>query len=164
MSKRYVVRVERSGRWWAISVRGVRGAFGQTRRLDQWERMAREAVAGLLDVDPESFDLVLDLHLPTGIRSVIRAAERARSNAEDADERAAAETSRAATTLVGREGMSVRDAGELLGLSHQRIAQLVSQADRNSPQHANARAPSPPTRARAGRRRSVTRALVPARD
>lgn len=43
--------VERSGRWWVITVPEVEGAVTQARRLDQVPHMAADAVAVLLDID-----------------------------------------------------------------------------------------------------------------
>ena len=53
-----------SGDWWAISVPEVKGAFSQARRLDQVEGMAREAIALILDVDRQSFDIEVLPDLP----------------------------------------------------------------------------------------------------
>lgn len=57
----YTARCVRSGKWWAIEVPEVRGAHSQARRLDQVEAQARDAVALLLDVPPDSFDM--DVHV-----------------------------------------------------------------------------------------------------
>lgn len=64
MRQHYRVRAERSGRWWAIEVPGVPNAVSQARRIDQLEDMAREVVALLLEVDPDSFDLDIELVSP----------------------------------------------------------------------------------------------------
>ncbi|SBT51113.1 type II toxin-antitoxin system HicB family antitoxin [Micromonospora auratinigra] len=55
----YTASCVRSDGWWAISVPEVEGVFSQARRLDQVEAMAREAIALMLDVDPQSFDITV---------------------------------------------------------------------------------------------------------
>ncbi|MGN9774624.1 hypothetical protein ACTMS0_02395 [Micromonospora sp. H33] len=42
----------------------IKGLFSQARRLDQVEEMAREAVALMLDIDPNSFDIDVQPDLP----------------------------------------------------------------------------------------------------
>jgi hypothetical protein len=122
--KQYTVHARRVGKWWALDADGVAGAHSQVRRIDQAEGMAREAIAGVLDVAPDSFDVVVAPVVPAAVRALVDEATRARSEAAHAQDSAAQLTRRAAERLV-EEGLTVRDAGVLLGVSHQRIAQLV---------------------------------------
>jgi hypothetical protein len=122
--KRYAVRARRVGKWWALDVDGVAGAHTQVRRIDQAEEMAREAIAGVLDIAPDSFEVILAPVVPSAVRDLVDEAVQARSEAVQAQDAAAQLTQRAAERLV-QEGLTVRDAGALLGVSHQRIAQLV---------------------------------------
>ena len=55
----YIATARRSGDWWAIEVPGVQGVHSQAKRLDQVESMAREAIALMLDVPEDSFDVIL---------------------------------------------------------------------------------------------------------
>ena len=122
--KRYRVRARRSGGWWALDVKGVHGVHTQVRRIDQAEEMARDAIAGVLDVAPDSFDVAVVPEMPDTVRAIVEQATVARSQAAQAQDAAAHLTREAARRLV-EEGLTVRDAGALLGVSHQRIAQLV---------------------------------------
>lgn len=122
--KRYTVRARRVGGWWALDVEGVRGAHTQVRRIDQAEEMAREAIAGILDVAQTAFEVVVAPEVPADARTAVIQASRARLEAAQAQEAAAKLTQEAARRLV-ETGLTVRDAGMLLGVSHQRIAQLV---------------------------------------
>lgn len=122
--KRYTVRARRIGNWWALDVDGVRGAHTQVRRIDQAEEMAREAIAGVLDIAPGTFAIVVAAEVPSAVRTMVDQATKARSKAAQAQDAAAQLTRDAARRLV-EEGLTVRDAGALLGVSHQRIAQLV---------------------------------------
>jgi hypothetical protein len=122
--KRYSVHARRVGAWWALDVEGVPGAHTQVRRLDQAEGMARDAVAGVLDIAPDAFEVVVTPVIPEPIREIVDQATTARSRAAEAQDVAGQLTRQAARRLV-EEGLTVRDAGVLLGVSHQRIAQLL---------------------------------------
>ena len=122
--KRFTVRARRSGRWWALDAQGLRGVHSQVRRIDQAEEMARDAIAGVLDIAPDSFEVVVVPEVPNAVRAIVEEATAARSQAARAQDEAAHLTREAARRLV-EEGLTVRDAGALLGVSHQRIAQLV---------------------------------------
>ncbi len=125
--KRYIVRARRIGGWWALDVDGAPGVHTQVRRIDQAEQMAREAIAGVLDIASGSFEVVLVPEMPAPLRTIVEQATTARSQATHAQDTAAQLTRDAARRLV-QEGLTVRDAGALLGVSHQRIAQLVRNA------------------------------------
>ncbi|MBA2607426.1 MAG: hypothetical protein H0U92_00635 [Actinobacteria bacterium] len=123
----YRVQAVRSGKWWALSSPDVDGFFSQVRRLDQYEEMSRDAIALLLDVGESSFDVALD-ELVLGDPALDRAAAESRASratAEHAAEVATAATTKAARALV-KGGLSVREAGQVLGLSFQRVSQLTA--------------------------------------
>jgi len=122
--RQFTVRARRVGGWWALDVEGTPGAHTQVRRIDQAEEMAREAIAGVLQVAPDSFEVVVAPEIPAPVRALVDRATSARTRATQAQDTAAQLTRDAARRLVD-EGLTVRDAGALLGVSHQRIAQLV---------------------------------------
>ena len=124
MNGTYKVICERSGGWWAIRVQELPGVFTQVRRLDQVEAMARDAIAMFERRKADSFDIEIVAVPPSGTTRVVTRARRARADAEEAQSVASEATIAAAVTLV-RGGLSVRDVGVLLGLSHQRIAQMI---------------------------------------
>jgi DNA-directed RNA polymerase specialized sigma24 family protein len=108
----------RSGGWWAIRVPEIDGLFTQARRLDQVPAMVIDAAA-LLGVAVDDVTVVADLDIP-----VVSEAIEARRVADAA----AAEASSAMRQAVARlraEGLTVRDVGALLGVSSQRVSQLV---------------------------------------
>jgi hypothetical protein len=125
--KRYTVRARRVGSWWALDVEGLRGVHTQVRRIDQAEEMVRDAIAGVRDITPNSFEILLAPEVPAALRTMLDEATKARSQAAEAQDAAAQLTRDAARRLVD-EGLTVRDAGVLLGVSHQRIAQLVRES------------------------------------
>lgn len=122
--KKYAVRAQRVGAWWALDVGGLPGVHTQVKRLDQAAGMARDAIAGVLDVAPDAFEVDVVPVIPGPIREIVHQATTARSQAARAQDAAAQLTRLAARRLV-EEGLTVRDAGVLLGISHQRIAQLL---------------------------------------
>lgn len=121
----YRVVAERSGDWWAISVPEIRGVFTQAKRLEQVEGMARDAVALMLDVPAESFDLELEPHVASAIDvtvdEAVAASQRAREAAADASQ-----AMRVAAQAAAAEGLTVRDIGVLLHVSAQRVSQLLA--------------------------------------
>ena len=123
---RYRVVAERSEDWWAISVPGLSGVFSQTRRLDQVEAMAREAIALMLDVDETAIEVTVDPVLPTTTAEAVSEALSRRQERKDAEAREQAALRQAASALVA-DGFTQREAGLVLGLTHQRISQILGE-------------------------------------
>jgi hypothetical protein len=129
-ASRYVARCRRVDGWWAVDVYDdqglpVRGAHTQARRLDEVQRMVKEVVSMLQDVPEDEVAVRVEPEMPDDVRTEVERAQRLREVAETAQREAAEATSRAASELVNRGRFTVRDAGGILGLSHQRINQLV---------------------------------------
>jgi hypothetical protein len=121
----HAVTAERDGTRWFLQVGELPGVFSQVRRLDQAEGMARDSIAAFLDVAPDSFDVAIEVRLPADLERDVAGVVDLR-NAIDRTEREYAErTRRLATRLVKGEGMTVREVGRVLGLSYQRVSQLV---------------------------------------
>jgi len=122
--KRYGVRYERDERgWWVAAVSG-QPAQTQGRTIEQAQERIREALAVLLDVDAYEIELAHDIRLPAAARKVLGAAKKASARAAGEAQRAERATRDAARTLV-KCGMSLRDAGTLLGVSRQRVHQIL---------------------------------------
>ncbi len=138
----FTARCRRSGAWWAIDVPELRGVYSQARRLDQVEAMARDAIALFLDVSDDSFDIILQPVLPEDLEADLEAAKTARSRA-DAAGREAQDAVRSVTRRLHEElGLTVRDAGAILGVSHQRAQQLLQDRPEQSRRTQRRRAPS----------------------
>lgn len=119
----YHAAVRRDGRFWYVDL-GEVGAT-QARHLREAESMARDYIAIVREVDPDSFALTLDIELDDEVRTHLDKAERLRAASAEAQTRAAAEVRAAARTLQ-RQGLPLRDIGLALGVSYQRAHQLVS--------------------------------------
>jgi hypothetical protein len=100
----------------------VPGCHTQGRTLAQARERIKESVAVSLD-DPVPV-LLQEVRLPKKIEGVLLTLKAARVKADDAEAKAN-EASKRAARLLDEWGVSLRDAGELLGLSHQRVAQIL---------------------------------------
>jgi predicted RNase H-like HicB family nuclease len=120
----YTARAERDeGGWWAVSVAELPGVFTQARRLDQVEELVRDAIALWLETPTRSVDVSVEASVPDLDREIEEVAL-ARRRAEELREEASARSRQLASELA-RRGFTVRDIGQVLGVSHQRAAQLL---------------------------------------
>ncbi len=108
---------------WTVAIEGLSGCQTYGRSLRQAQSRIREALALWLDVEPEV--LQIRDRLPADLTSVAEGVARARRNVEVAGAKAQQETADAVRQLTDL-GLSRRDAAELLGLSHQRVQQLLA--------------------------------------
>ncbi len=107
---------------WNVRIKGVTGCQTYGRSLRQAQSRIREALALWLDVAP--VDLLIRDQFPAPLASVADDVVRARTAAERAGVKAQQQTIEAVRALADL-GLSRRDAAELLGLSHQRVHQLL---------------------------------------
>ena len=121
----YTARAQRDGNWWAISVAGLPGALTQVRRLDQAEAMTREVIALVLDVPEDSFDVQVVPDLTEPQRAAMDELDQAKASYAAAAARVTERQQDVASLLVRDEGLTVRDAAVLLGVSYQRVSQLT---------------------------------------
>jgi predicted RNase H-like HicB family nuclease len=121
----YTVIYERdsSGAWLA-RVPEVPGCHTYGRSLRQARERIREAL-GLWVDDADQAELLPKIRLPRRAQDAVRKARAARARAER-DRQQAAEAAELAAQCLADMGLSVRDAGEVLGISHQRAQQLRS--------------------------------------
>lgn len=126
MRKMYTAIVTRDGKWWMIHVPELEGVT-QARRLGEAGLMAREFIAVSTGARLDDVEVALHVVVP-GIDALTERVgsirqERERAAALEAE--AAAEQRRIAHELVDAE-VPLRDAAEVLGVSYQRVHQLVS--------------------------------------
>lgn len=122
---RHTVLAERDDKWWVISIDGV--VRTQARRQRQIESMARDWLSLMLERDADSFELDIEMAMPDAARMHLDRAAALREESERARVEAARETA-AAALVLHESGLTVREIGPLLHVSHQRAQQLVAAA------------------------------------
>lgn len=109
--------------WWVATVHGVPGVHTQARTIAS----ARERIVEAMKAaDHSDFTLVEHFDMPSRVRHKVDAARAARAQADKA-QASAQQTLRAALRTLKDLGVSLRDAAELLGISHQRAHQVLGQ-------------------------------------
>lgn len=117
-------RVERSGKYWAVQIVELH-SWTQARHLREVDVMARDLISLELEVPADSVDLAIDIMTPVDAAGHLARSVELAEQADEARAASAAEV-RAAARSMHDQGISMRDVGALLGLSHQRVHQLIS--------------------------------------
>ncbi|MFJ7087657.1 type II toxin-antitoxin system HicB family antitoxin [Streptomyces griseus] len=121
----YNAIAKHDGSHWAVTIPDLPQGFvgvTQGRTWSEASRMAADVVAMLLEIPEESFKVVMRPADPE-MAEAITTAEEAREKAEEAAKAATEALMAAARTLTAKA--TVRDAGAMLGVSHQYIAKLA---------------------------------------
>ncbi len=108
---------------WLVHIKGVEGCQTYGRTIRQAGSRIREALAAWLDREPDT--LVITPEMPRDIAVLASAVSQARMEAEQAGTTAQESTVSAVRQLTDM-GLSRRDAADLLGISHQRVQQLLA--------------------------------------
>ncbi len=119
----YQVTVQRGDRFWLVHVPEI-DQWTQARHLREVEEMARDLIAIMTGVEPHSFELDIEINMPSGVAEHVQRASELREVARTAQAQAAQELRDAARELR-QSGMPLRDVGQMLGVSYQRAHQLV---------------------------------------
>ena len=122
----YIARLERDddGRWSTELEEEPRvHTWGKT--VDQALGRMKEAAAMWFDTDEDSITLIPRPILPKTAGQLVEHARLAREAARVADREAIEQTHKAAVALTSR-GISIRDTAAILGISHQRVHQLLT--------------------------------------
>lgn len=124
--KTYTARLEREkdGRWTVELEEEPRvHTWGKT--VEQALARMREAAALWFQIDEGDIELVPHPVLPKATDRTVEQARQAREQARNAD-RLAVERTRKAVAALANRGISMRDAAAILGISHQRVHQLLA--------------------------------------
>jgi predicted RNase H-like HicB family nuclease len=97
--------------------------FGRTLRAAR--RNIREAAAAWYELEPSQVEVHDDVRLPAPASRALGRSRTLRDREREAHEQARAATA-AAVAALRDVGLSERDTGTLLGLSHQRVHQLAA--------------------------------------
>lgn len=109
---------------WLARVPSVRGCHTYGRTIDQARRRIREALSLWID-GADDVELVEDVRLPARAKAAVARSRTQRGRAATQQRAARAATLEAARALVDDAGLGLRDTADLLGISHQRVQQLL---------------------------------------
>lgn len=123
-TKTYTVEATREGRWWVLTIEAL-GIAGQVRQLDDAEEVARSLVAAFLGVDEAAVEVAVTPQLPADAAALLAQAAQEEEGARVALAAAGAKR-RGAIASLRAGGMTQREVARALGLSPQRINQLVN--------------------------------------
>ncbi|MGW1678736.1 hypothetical protein [Saccharopolyspora sp. NPDC002376] len=120
----YDVHVTRDGKFWMIRVPAVERTT-QARKVSEIREMAQDLIEIMTDKPAGDIELDIHIDLPAEVQERLDRAEALRAEAAQAQGKAAEELRGAAATLHDI-GLSMREIGQVLGVSYQRAHQLVS--------------------------------------
>lgn len=119
----YDAHVRRGDNFWLVHVPGV-DRTTQARTLREVAPMARDLVAVMTDLEPATIEIAVVLEVPPNAAAHWQQATDLRARAAQLQTQGAAEARAAARTLRDL-GLTVRDIGAVLQVSHQRADQLL---------------------------------------
>lgn len=125
--REYKIEVTRDGRWWMIYVPEI-DSLTQARRISEIEEMARSLIAISTDQPLSGITVkIASIDVP-GLGDIQGAAAHLIQQREEvaAATKKAQHSTGAFVNALTAAGIPVRDAGELLDLSPQRISQLTN--------------------------------------
>jgi predicted RNase H-like HicB family nuclease len=125
MTYRAVYERGADGRW-TVAIPKVKGCHTYGRTIDQARDRIREAL-GLFVNNAETARIEDHVRMPAAVKLAVRNARQSRQQLEAARGRVSAAELRAVRYLRQHMKLGHRDAGSILGLSHQRVHQLERQ-------------------------------------
>lgn len=142
MKPTYQVRIWQEDSWWLARVMAAGdgadmsplNALTQARSLARIESMGRDLIATILDTGEDAFEVTFEYLLPGESGDLVRQARGARAWL-DAAQGLWQERSATAVRALAEEGYSLRETATLLGLSHQRVDQILRSASEHK--HSN---------------------------
>ena len=144
MKAAYQLRVWHEDEWWLARVVAASdgaddapvNAITQARSLARIDSVGRDLIATILDADESEFDVEFDYFLPDSLAGKVRDAKQAR-NGLDAARCLWQDRSALAAKALADAGFSLRETAALMGLSYQRVDQLLG--DNAAPMTARSR-------------------------
>lgn len=130
---RYTVTAERGSDpgVWVFQCREYPGAISQSRRLSDAAQLMAEAIGFVAEVDPATVQIDLIPVLPGALGEEVRQARAAVADFEQR-QRAIAEVSRHVARRLREAGLSGADTAAVLGVSPQRVSQLVGSSTQSA--------------------------------
>jgi DNA-binding NarL/FixJ family response regulator/predicted RNase H-like HicB family nuclease len=115
---------------WIVHVEEVPGCHTWGETLRQARGNLRDALSLWVD-DAETAELDERINLPDGIAAAVKQSKAARARLGHDQQEASRHTEEAARALVNELGIGLRDAGDLLDLSFQRVQQIIHPRERH---------------------------------
>lgn len=117
--------VTRDGKWWMISIPSLDG-LTQARRLSEIDDMARDYVAVAQDIPYSQAEVACTAIMVDGVDVLARSREieELHNEAQRLEDLSTQQRAELAKELV-QEAVPLRDVGEVIGVSYQRVHQLV---------------------------------------
>jgi predicted RNase H-like HicB family nuclease len=112
--------------WWMVTSTDAPGAVSQVRTLGQAQEHAREAIAFVLGIPEDSFDLTVEAELPGHLKAEVSQVKNKVRELETIQRDTAALSRKAARDLVAA-GYKGTEVAAVLGVSPQRVSQLVKE-------------------------------------
>lgn len=140
----YRVVVWREDPWWVAVAYGEglppHGAATETRTISDLEEKLRDLIVLRTDADlhmpydmaVKHFDLDWTYNLPADAAKALEEYHESKRDLTEAQDRYSERARKAASALTTSAHASVRDAGWLMGISYQRVAQLLAQLRRGT--------------------------------
>ncbi|MFI5735710.1 hypothetical protein ACIA49_36705 [Kribbella sp. NPDC051587] len=128
-TKTYDATARREGRWWMVEIPDLNGVT-EARRLDQVEQAAREYIAVTADLPLSQVAVTFSAIEAAGhdLLDAKALVEDLRAQARKL-ETLVADFSRELAASLTTADIPVRDVSNVLGVSHQRVSQLVQEAE-----------------------------------
>ena len=127
MSTHFNARATFSDGWWNAQIEEPRKqVITEAKRLDRLEEMARDAVATALNTSKEEVRVDVHVHVDDETDAAVSQARELSAQAAVAMREAGTLNRHVAHQLKSR-GLSARDSARIMGISPQRISQLLAQ-------------------------------------
>lgn len=123
-TKTYALDITREGRWWMVYCAEL-DATTQATKLGEVEEMARDLIAGLLDIDEASFSLSMQVIMPSEVTAMLEAADRDEREAREAQRKAADERRAALASLHADFGIPVPEVAAMFEITKSRAYSLI---------------------------------------
>lgn len=122
----FTVTAQRGVRRWVLQCEEFPGALSEVTRLADAESVIREAIGFVAGIPQDSFDVAVVPVITKAASRRLKSARDLRDKAISAQARAAQEI-RAAAVQLAADGLPLRDIGSVLGVSYQRVHQLLQE-------------------------------------
>ena len=120
--------------WWLATVDGLPGCLTQGRTINQTRQRIREALSLFVE-NAYTAKLIDNIQLSTKVQRALDQFNIVRKHANEEMVKLQDSASHAVLLLTEGAHMSMRDAGELLGLSHQRVHQILNRSNTSKVKH-----------------------------